>query len=96
MPNKFDLGLLEVRESTCTKCHDQGGYFIGDLVDQAILYGDVWGVDRIFSFHPFDPARIDASGAENRSVRAGLTGIVVPYDVAKHPLSSYSFYRPGK
>ena len=96
VPNKFDLGLLEVRESTCTKCHDQGGYFIGDLVDQAILYGDVWGVDRIFSFHPFDPARIDASGAENRSVRAGLTGIVVPYDVAKHPLSSYSFYRPGK
>jgi hypothetical protein len=48
----------------------------------------------IFSFHPFVPSRIDASGNENRSVRAGLTGIVKPYDAATHPSSRYSFYRP--
>ena len=95
VPTKFDLGLLEVRESTCTKCHNQGGYFIGDLVDQAILYGDVWGTDRIFSFHPFEPSRIDASGNENRSVRAGLTAIVEAYDAAKHPSNTYTFYRPA-
>ncbi len=94
VPTQADLGLLEVRETTCQKCHNQGGYFIGDLVDQAILYGDIWGVDRIFSFHPFEPSRIDASGNENRSVRAGLTGIVQPYDASKHPSSRYSFYRP--
>lgn len=96
VPTRFDLGLLEIREKTCQKCHDQGGYFIGDLVDQAILYGDVWGVDRIFSFHPFEPSRIDASGNENRSVRAALTAIVQPYDAAKHPSSVYSFYRPAR
>jgi hypothetical protein len=95
VPNRFDLGLLDVRETTCSKCHDQGGYFIGDLVDQAILYGDVWGVDRIFSFHPFEPSRIDASGNENRSVRAGLTAIVKPYNAAQHPSTTYSFYRPA-
>ena len=94
VPHQADLGLLEVRETTCHKCHDQGGYFIGDLVDQAILYGDIWGVDRIFSFHPFEPSLIDASGNENRSVRSGLTGIVKPYDAATHPSSRYSFYRP--
>lgn len=96
VPSKVDLGLLEVRESTCTKCHDQGGTFIGDLVDQAILYGDIWGVDRIFSFHPFEPSRIDASGAENRVVRAGLAGVVELYDAAKHPSTTYSFYRPTR
>jgi len=95
VPNKFDLGLLEVRETTCSKCHNQGGYFIGDLVDQAILYGDVWGVDRIFSFHPFEPSRIDASGNENRVVRTGLSAIVKLYDAAQHPSSTYSFYRPA-
>lgn len=96
VPVRFDTGLLEVRESTCTKCHDQGGTFIGDLVDQAILYGDIWGVDRIFSFHPFEPSRIDASGNENRVVRTGLAPVVVPYDAAKHPVGTYSFYRPAK
>ena len=96
VPARSELGLLEVRETTCTKCHDQGGYFIGDLVDQAILYGDIWGVDRIFSFHPFEPSRIDASGNENRSVRSALAGIVEVYDAAKHPSSVYSFYRPSR
>jgi hypothetical protein len=96
VPAGFDLGVLEVRESTCTKCHDQGGTFIGDIVDQAILYGDVWGVDRIFSFYPFDPSRIDASGNENRVVRSAFAegGVVVTYDASVH--SSYTFYRPAK
>ena len=84
-------GVLEVRESTCTKCHDQGGTFIGGLVDQAILYGDIWGVDRIFSFHPFVPSRIDASGAENRSVRPELAGLFERYDASVH--AGYTFYR---
>ena len=84
-----------MRESTCTKCHDQGGTFIGDLVDQAILYGDVWGVDRIFSFYPFEPSRIDASGNENRVVRSAFAGsVVATYDASKH--AGYTFYRPTK
>lgn len=96
VPVKLDVGVLEVRETTCRKCHDQGGTFIGDLVDQAILYGDIWGVDRIFSFHPFEPSRIDASGNENRVVRASLAGVVESFDAAKHPSGVYSFYRPAK
>ncbi|HSO34237.1 MAG TPA: hypothetical protein VLT33_16995 [Labilithrix sp.] len=95
VPARSDTGLLEVREKTCTKCHDQGGTFIGGLVDQAILYGDVWGVDRIFSFHPFEPSRIDASGNENRSVRPAFSAVVVPFDASEHPASVYSFYRPA-
>jgi hypothetical protein len=94
VPTNFDVGLLEVRESTCTKCHDQGGTFIGSLIDRAILYGDIWGVDRIFSFHPFEPSRIEASGNENRVVRAALSPIVQRYDAGKHPAGTYSFYRP--
>jgi hypothetical protein len=91
VPTRYQAGLLEVRESTCTKCHDQGGTFIGDLVSDAVLYGEVWGVDRIFSLHPFEPSRIDASGRENRSVRAGLSSVFVSYDASVH--GDYTFYR---
>jgi hypothetical protein len=94
IPDRAELGLLEVRETTCEKCHNQGGWFIGDLVDAAVLYGDIWGVDRIFSFHPFEPSAIDASGNENRSVRAAFSGLFEQYDANKHPATRYTFYRP--
>ncbi|MFO0675027.1 MAG: hypothetical protein U0169_00695 [Polyangiaceae bacterium] len=95
VPVNFDVGLLEVRETTCTKCHDQGGSFIGNIVDQAVLYGDIWGVDRVFSFYPFEPSRIEASGAENRVVRASFNGSIVErYDAGRHPASTYTFYQP--
>jgi hypothetical protein len=95
VPTRFDSGLLEVRESTCEKCHNQGGYFIGDLVPDAVLYGDIWGVDRIFSFYVFDPSRIEASGNENRVARPALrqSGVIAPYDATRHPSSLYTFYR---
>ncbi len=96
VPARFDSGLLEVREKTCSKCHDQGGWFIGSLVDDAVLYGDVWGVDRIFSFYPFDPSRIEASGNENRVVRPAFAqgGVFERYDAAKHSAERYTFYKP--
>ena len=96
VPARFDSGLLEVREKTCSKCHDQGGWFIGSLVDDAVLYGDVWGVDRIFSFYPFDPSRIEASGNENRVVRPAFAqgAVFERYDAAKHSAERYTFYKP--
>jgi hypothetical protein len=96
VPARFDSGLLEVRESTCSKCHDQGGWFIGSLVDDAVLYGDIWGVDRVFSFYPFDPSRIEASGNENRVVRPAFAqgGVFERYDAAKHAAERYTFYKP--
>lgn len=95
VPSRFENGLFEVRETTCDKCHNQGGYFIGDLVGAAVLYGDLWGVDRIFSFYVFDPTRIDSSGNENRTARPAFTqaGIIAPYDASKHPSSLYTFYK---
>ena len=98
VPTNYDTGLLEVRETTCAKCHDQGGYVIADLVSEAVLYGDIWGVDRVFSFYPFDPTRIDASGNENRVVRPAFAtaGLFEKYDAAKHPATLYSFFRPTK
>jgi len=95
VPARFDTGVLEVRETTCEKCHNQGGYFVGDLVPDAVLYGDIWGVDRIFSFYVFDPSRVDASGNENRVARPLLlqAGIIAQYNEARHPTSRYTFYR---
>ena len=96
--DNFAGGLLEVREATCEKCHNQGGAFIGDLVPDAILYGDVWGTDRIFSFTPFEPSLVQGAGEDNRQVRAAFTtgGIVERFDPAKHPATLYKSYTPQR
>lgn len=96
--DRSNTGPFEVRETTCDKCHNQGGTFIADIVPQAILYGDVWGNDRIFSFHPFEPSLIQGAGDENRQVRAAFTqaGLVERYDATKHPPTLYKAYTPTR
>ena len=94
VPHQADLGLLEVRETTCHKCHDQGGT---SSATSSIRRSSTAtsGASIASSRSTRSSLRcIDASGNENRSVRSGLTGIVKPYDAATHPSSRYSFYRP--
>lgn len=87
VPDHYEAGLLEVRESTCTQCHVDAGRAIDDFEPAAILYGDVWGSDQIFSFHPWDQSRYVNFNNENRVVRPelGMAGIFVRYNVAQHP-----------
>ena len=58
---------------------------IEDFEPAAVLYGDIWGSDQIFSFHPWDEAEYVNFNNENRIVKQALRGIVVPYDPAQHP-----------
>jgi hypothetical protein len=89
VPIASEAGLLEVRESSCTRCHQNAGKAIEDFEPAAVLYGDIWGSDQIFSFHPWDQDRYVTFNTENREVRPELTAIVHPYDTSRHPSSIY-------
>jgi hypothetical protein len=89
VPDGYEAGLLPVNETSCASCHRDAGRAIDDFEPQAILYGDIWGQDRIFSFHPWDQSRYASFNNENRAVRPGFGEIVVPRDPAKHPGDLY-------
>ena len=61
-------GVMPVNEDACNRCHDQTGRELGDLDDRVVLYGEVWGEDRIFTWHLFD-ASFDAFTVSDGSRR---------------------------
>jgi|GEM_PF-1258374 len=78
VPNGFIGGMLENSEASCKRCHDQTSRPLGQLDDRIVLYGEVWGEDQIFTWHPFhmtaDAFTVsDGSRIENpRMKQAGL------------------------
>ncbi len=95
VPNNYQAGIVEVSDQSCKRCHENAQRPVRDFNDRALLYGDIWGSDDIFSFHPFDQSRYSANGNENRSVRPGFAqaGIVVKYDPAQHTEADYKRIR---
>ena len=91
VPAQYDAGLLEVREASCVRCHQEAGRAIEDFEPAAVLYGDIWGEDRIFSFHPWDQSRYSTFNTENRQVRPELAtnNLVVRYNATTHPDPRY-------
>ncbi len=78
VPKGFIGGMLENSEASCKRCHDQTSRPLGQLDGKVILYGEIWGEDQTFTWHPFninsDAFTVsDGSRAENpRMVQAGL------------------------
>lgn len=93
VPSNSTVGLLEVRESFCVTCHQDAGRSINDFEPAAILYGDIWGEDRIFSFHPWDQDRYRIFNNENRQVRPEFAsdGLVVRYNPSLHAADQYDW-----
>ncbi len=92
VPVNYEANLIEVSDESCTRCHQEAGRPISDFASSAVLYGDVWGEDQIFSFHPYDEAKFSNFNTENRSVRPELSqgGLVVRFEADKHPTSVYN------
>ncbi|MCX6116962.1 MAG: hypothetical protein NT027_05435 [Proteobacteria bacterium] len=55
VPQGFIAGLLESSEASCQRCHNQAGRPLGQLDGRVVLYGEIWGEDEIFTWHPFKP-----------------------------------------
>ncbi|MEY4630546.1 MAG: hypothetical protein RIQ81_666 [Pseudomonadota bacterium] len=53
VPKHYIAGLLANNEASCTRCHDQTGRPLGQLDYRTSLYGEIWGEDQIFTWHPF-------------------------------------------
>lgn len=91
VPSQNDIGVLEVREEFCVQCHQEAGRAIHEFEPDAILYGDIWGEDRIFSFHPWDQDQYPEFNTDNREVRPvfATNGIVERYNQSQHPDTIY-------
>jgi hypothetical protein len=55
VPKHHIAGLLENTEKSCAQCHNRTGQPLGQLDRRAVLYGEIWGEDQIFTWHPFKP-----------------------------------------
>lgn len=91
VPRNNTAGLIEVTDESCARCHEKAGDSLNNYADAVDLYGDLWGEDRVFSFHPYDPkyAR-GAPQVETRFVRPAFKdGIVVRYEKGRHPSDLY-------
>lgn len=83
--------MLAVTDVSCTRCHDNAGRPFHDLYEPTMGYGELWGEDQIFSWHPFETkAFVDANGDvvsfnnDNRKIRADFAaaGLMKPYNAA--------------
>lgn len=98
VPKQYDAGMLQVDDVSCRRCHKDGGRQIGDYYDDLIAYGELWGEDEIFSWHPFETKMfVNAQGEvqnfndDNRRLRPDFAsaGLVVTYNPSLHPSSLY-------
>jgi len=54
VPNNYQAGIIQVNETSCTRCHQETGVELANWYPGLTLYGDVWGTDNVFTFHVFD------------------------------------------
>jgi hypothetical protein len=98
VPRDYDGGHFEVSDDSCNRCHQDAGRPFRDWYPNVIAYGELWGGDDSFTWHPFETANfVDASGAvrnfnyDNRRIRADFTagGVIVRYVPAQHPATTW-------
>ncbi|MCB9597650.1 MAG: hypothetical protein H6719_33335 [Sandaracinaceae bacterium] len=99
VPRDYAAGFLSVDEETCSRCHRDAGRPFRDWYDNILAYGELWGEDEAFSWHPFATGRfVDTSSGrvrefnyDNREMRADFVsaGVLVRLDRSRHPDSLY-------
>jgi hypothetical protein len=83
VPKDYQGGLYPVNEVSCNRCHQDTGRQIGEFSFNSLLYGEIWGEDRIFTWHLFDESgnfygAYDRNRIMNRRFEAA--GLVVRYE----------------
>ena len=99
VPRGYNGGLVSVDDDTCARCHRDAGRPFRDWYPNIIAYGELWGEDEAFSWHPFATQRfVDTSSGrvrefnhDNREMRSDFVaaGVLVRYESARHPESVY-------
>jgi hypothetical protein len=98
VPKGFNAAAVAVDDTSCSTCHRDAGRPFMTWSDTSLAYGELWGTDEIFTWHPFTLDRfVDANGAvvnfnhDNRVIRTDFVsaGLVAPYSPSNHPASVY-------
>jgi len=98
VPRGYNAAAIEVSETSCDTCHRDAGRPFRTWYENILAYGELWGGDETFTWHPFTQAKfVNAAGEvqnfnhDNREIRADLTaaGLVAPYSPSQHPASIY-------
>lgn len=98
VPRGYNAAAVEVTEASCDGCHRDAGRPFETWYDNITAYGELWGNDEIFTWHPFTQARfVNAQGAvqnfnyDNRELRPDFVaaGLVAPYRPADHSPAVY-------
>lgn len=102
VPAGYSGTTLKVDAFSCARCHENTLHHVNEFAQhqtryadgtQRFWYGRIRGSDGIFSFHPFDPARIPGGGQTvPPTLRQSLVqaGVVALYDPRRHPESLYT------
>lgn len=98
VPRGYNGAAFEISEDSCDGCHRDAGRPFETWYSNIVAYGELWGNDEIFTWHPFTLAKfVDAQGRvvnfnyDNREIRPDFksAGLVAPYQPAQHPPTIY-------
>lgn len=79
VPREYPGGMLETTEAACRACHVETSRPLNNLDSRVVLYGEVWGEDEIFTWHPFlvdEDTFSVADGNRNVNPRLVTSGLV--------------------
>ncbi len=80
VPENYTAGIIEVSDTSCMRCHQSAAEKLEDFYDDIQLYGEIWGKDGIFTFHPFDESyypELDLNEQDNRHMNQNLVNMGV-------------------
>lgn len=98
VPKGYNAAAIEVDDTSCSSCHRDAGRPFKTWYDNILAYGELWGNDEIFTWHPFTLNKfVDANGEvvnfnyDNREIRPDFVaaGLIAPYSANTHPASIY-------
>jgi hypothetical protein len=98
VPKGFNAAAVAVDDTSCTSCHRDAGRPFETWYSNILAYGELWGNDEIFTWHPFTLDRfVDSNGSvvnfnhDNRQIRPDFVaaGLVAPYSPTQHPSTVY-------
>ena len=99
VPRGYNAGVVEVSDEACGRCHQDAGRPFKDYYFNVLAYGELWGEDENFTWHPFENAAfVNGNGEvvsfsdDNRRMRQDFIsgGVLEQYDPGKHPASIYN------
>ncbi|MBA2541918.1 MAG: hypothetical protein H0V17_19895 [Deltaproteobacteria bacterium] len=98
VPKGYNAAAVEISQDSCDSCHRDAGRPFETWYDNILAYGELWGNDETFTWHPFTLSKfVDAQGKvvnfnhDNREIRPDFkaAGLIEPYKPADHPASVY-------